>query len=283
MDARSQHNWWLTFSKFQTSREKTWSGVLFKNLTGQITPTIHAVEQHGIAYAISHLDTNVPMEALGRTIHNIYVDAGTVFGGKTYQMVKKQAQQKGMMPIGYNEELIRDIINYYRLYLLSKAVVPISETTKDYILQILIQAQQKGWSIQMVVDKLGATDITRNRARLIARTETNKSANWAAVWGAKKTGYDTNKIWISARDNRTRTLAASGPHEHDKFDHLNMNGVMVAMDEAFQVPKRGGGYEAMMQPGDPKGSAADVCRCRCCVGFKVNRDARGVPIRAGST
>jgi uncharacterized protein with gpF-like domain len=273
MTHKEQHNWWLTFSKFQLSREKTWSAVLFKNLQAQIAPTIAIVKDHGIQSAISNLDMNIPMDKLGATIKNIYIDAGSVFGGKSYQVVKKQGEQKSLMPIGYNEQLINDIIQYYNLYILSKAVVPISETTKEYVLQRLIEAQQNGDSIQDVVDSLENTDITRARARLIARTETNKSANWAAVWGAKKTGYQTNKIWISARDNRTRRIP------RNEFDHLQMNGQTVDMNEPFKVPNRSGGYQDMMQPGDPNGSAADVCRCRCTVGFKVLRDHAGRPLR----
>lgn len=273
MTPKEQHTWWLTFSKFQLSREKTWSAVLFKNLQAQIAPTIAIVKEQGIQSAISNLDTNVPMDKLGATIKHIYIDAGSVFGAKSYQVVKKQGEQKALMPIGYNEQLINDIINYYNLYILSKAVVPISDTTKAYILQRLIEAQQNGDSIQDVVDSLENTDITRARARLIARTESSKASQFAAMWGARKTGYITDKIWISSRDQRTRRLP------RNQFDHLSMNGIKVSMDEPFYVPRRDGGFEKMDHPADVNGSAADIIRCRCTVGFSIKRDSAGRPLR----
>lgn len=289
MSPSSQHQWWLTYSRFAKSREETWQSVVYENLKAQIQPSIDILKENGIQSAISNLDRTVQLEPIARTIKNIYIDAGSVFGAKTYQMVKKQSTErvkqlvfageddsyrsKRLMPIGFNEQMVNDIINHYNLYLLSKAVIPITETTKQFILEKLIQGQQEGLSIQQIVNALADTDITRNRARLITRTETAKSANWAAVWGARKTGYQSNKIWISARDFRTRRIP------RDEFSHLQMNGQEVHLDEAFQVPKRTGGYELMQQPGDVNGSAADTIRCRCVVGFKVLRDHAGRPLR----
>lgn len=300
MTLQAQHKWWLTYSKFQKSREETWQSVIYKNLKAQIQPSIEILKENGIQSAISNLDRTVQLEPIARTVKNIYIDAGSVFGAKTYQMVKKQVfaksmivevvggynedmfqkidreiimEEKRLMPIGFNEQMVNDIINYYNLYLLSKAVIPITETTKQFILEKLIQGQQEGLSIQQIVNLLTDTDITRNRARLIARTETAKSANWAAVWGARKTNYATDKLWISARDQRTRRVP------RDLFGHLQMNGTKVPIDEPFLIPKKEGGYEMLNQPGDVNGSAADTIRCRCVVGFSIKRDSVGRPLR----
>jgi uncharacterized protein with gpF-like domain len=137
----------------------------------------------------------------------------------------------------------------------------------------LIEAQRQGYSIQQIVNQLESDELSRERARLIARTEVGKAANWGAVYGARKTGYVTDKVWISGIDNRTRRIP------RDAFSHLAMNGVTVGIDEAFQVPRKTGGYEEMQQPGDPNGSAGDVCNCRCTVAFKVKRNSQGRPIK----
>lgn len=285
MNAAAQHSWWLTYSNFQKSREQTWQSVIAKNLNDQIQPTIQILKDHGIQTAISQLNS-VPLSPIEKTIKNIYIDAGTVFGGKAYQIVKRQAEpkkqmafagdnyeEKRLMPIGFNDQLVQDIVNYYNLFLLSKAVIPISETTKQFILDQLTEAQQQGLSIQDTVNSLENTDITRNRARLIARTETAKASQFGAMWGARKTNYVTDKVWISAIDMRTRRLP------ENEYSHLAMNGVKVGMNEPFMVPRREGGYERMDHPADPNGSAADIVNCRCSVGFSVKRDSSGRPLR----
>jgi uncharacterized protein with gpF-like domain len=62
------------------------------------------------------------------------------------------------------------------------------------------------------------------------------------------------KEWVSAQDERTRT---SPP---DEFDHIEADGQVVDMNEAFTV-----GGEQMMFPGDPGGSAGNIINCRCAV------------------
>lgn len=202
------------------------------------------------------------MDEIAVIIKNIYIDAGTVFGGKAYQMVKKQAV-KGLMPMGYNQELVNEIIAYFQLTLLNEAVLPITETTRDHVLRILIRSQQEGVSINNIVDQLKNTDLTRSRARMIARTETVKASNYGAVQSVKKLGYDTLKIWISATDLRTRRIP------RDEADHLHANGMKVPMNEPFRIRDKQGGFVNMMQPGDPNGGAENVVNCRCTVGFEI--------------
>ncbi len=119
---------------------------------------------------------------------------------------------------------------------------------------MLAEAAELGWSFNEIVDRLLLPDMTKKRARLIARTETISAANSAAVINAKetasKTGLVLNKIWIAARDKRTR------------MDHREVDGSIVGVDQFFNV----GGY-AMSQPGDrTQGApASEICNCRCCI------------------
>lgn len=255
-------SWYQTFHKFQLSRERTWAPKLNTALNNQIKAVISHINQYGVNSAISNLTAIIPMDEISVIIKNIYIDAGTVFGGKAYQMVKKQ-QVKGLMPIGYNEELINEIIAYFQLRLLNEAVLPITETTRDYVLRILIRSQQEGVSINNIVNELKNTDLTRRRARMIARTETVKASNYGAVQSVKKLGYDTLKIWISATDLRTRRIP------RDEADHLHANGMKVPMNEPFRIRDKNGGFVNMMQPGDPNGGAENVVNCRCTVGFEI--------------
>lgn len=266
MTEQEQKDWWLVFHKFQQSREKTWQPKINSILKSQYKTVADYLKQNDINRTMSQVDFLVRMDAMAKTIQNIYIDAGTVFGGKAYQLVKKAkaAETKQLMPVGYNEELVNEIIQYFQLHLLNEAVLPITEQTKSLILKILTDGQQNGVSINDIVKQLTGSDLSYQRSRTIARTETVKAANYGAMQSVKKLGYDTLKIWISARDNRTRRIP------RDQADHLHANGMKVPMDEPFKIKdKKGLGYVNMMQPGDPAGGAENCVNCRCTVGFEI--------------
>jgi hypothetical protein len=250
------------YSKFRQSRIAFWQPKITAALQG-IADNI--LQQPTLDAAIQQANGIQPMTALSSTIKSMYIDAGRIMGAYAYQDVMKQAkakkqQQKALLPIGYNEQLVNDIIQYYQTNLLTEAVIPITENLRDYILARLIDAQRQGLSLTDVVNAIESNDLTRTRAFLIARTETVKAANYGAKKGAQSTGYAMNKVWVSAQQNRTRRLP------RDKADHLHMNGVEAAMDEPFNVMDETGTIE-MDRPGDSGAPARQVCNCRCVLGF----------------
>lgn len=251
------------YNKFRANRIKYWQPKIQKALQGMAD---HILKQPTIEQAIQAASGIMPMDELAGVIKNMYIDAGRIMGAYAYQDVQKQAKAKrtvkALMPIGYNEQLINDIIAYYQTNLLNEAVFPISQNLRDYILLKLIEAQRQGLSITTVVDAIESIDLTRNRAFLIARTETVKAANYGAKLGALKTGYPMNKVWVAAQQNRTRRIP------RDSADHLHMNGVEVGMDERFSVPDKNG-IVMMDRPGDSGAPAEQVCNCRCVLAFRV--------------
>src|ERR1019366_6721580 len=111
---------------------------------------------------------------------------------------------------------------------------------------------EEGRSINWVVDNLitETQDLTRNRARLIARTETVTAANGAGNFAAKQTGLRYQKEWLATMDSRVRP------------DHANVNGSRVDMEDYFLV-----GDSQMSVPGarvQKNGlptPAGEVCNC----------------------
>lgn len=89
-----------------------------------------------------------------------------------------------------------------------------------------------------------------NRGTVVARTEATGAVNFgemtAAFARAAEEGRAYVKRWLATDDNRTR-------HWHDEADNQ-----VVPLGEPFGV-----GPDAMMYPGDPAGSAANVIQCRC--------------------
>ena len=163
--------------------------------------------------------------------------------------------------MGFSQYIVDQMAIYYGIDFLNMSD-NITQTTKDTIQAVLNQAALEGFGFDEVVRRLQSTELTRFRARLIARTETVGAANAASNIAAIKTGLLYDKIWISARDNRTR------PH------HREVNQNVVGMSETFTV-----GTSQMQFPGDKDGGPNEVCNCRCCVAQIPKRDSSGRLIR----
>ena len=196
-----------------------------------------------------------------KVLRPLYLDAAVVYGAKVIAYLPKR---KARMPIGYSERMQLLVEQYFAVDFLNDSQ-GITETTKEQIRKILLQASREGLGIDDTLKLLEAPELTRYRSRLIARTETVSAANFGASAAANDTGLVLNKVWIAARDNRTR------------IDHASVNGTIVPQKETFIV----GGY-AMLYPGDRGGKdgrmkvpASEICNCRCSVGFIPVTDANG--------
>jgi Phage Mu protein F like protein. len=279
MTATATNDLYSSYKRFVSSRVKHWQPKVYQNLLNMVA---NATDEATIDAAIRNLDHNMlKPSGIMITLESIYKDAGRVYGSKVYQVVRKQAAKiqaraKAFMPIGYNDELVAEILSYFRLHLLNQAVLPITDTMKEYIHESLIAGQQQGLSLQQVADDIEQTGFPKTRSIVITRTETIRAANFGAMQGARKSGFETEKVWIAARDFRTRRIP------RDQFSHINMNGVTIPLDEPFLVPNRNGARDKLMQPGDPHGQAADVIQCRCTVGFNVLTGKDGLPLMPGA-
>lgn len=196
----------------------------------------------------------VTAEPIYRVLLDVYKSASVVWAHQSALQLRSSVN-KSRQPLGFSQRIIDLMKKYFGIDLLNIAQ-GITETTKKWIGEVLAQAAQLGWSFNAIVTKLQALSFTKERSRLIARTEVVSAANAAATINAKetaaKTGLILNKIWIATRDNRTR------------LDHREVDRQVIGIDDNFIV-----GDFRMSQPGDrTKGAgAAEICNCRCTVGF----------------
>lgn len=220
------------------------------------------------------IDTGVvPTKPIAAVLRRIYEEGGMANGLYVRQQVKRQIA-KG---IDDPADRIRWMINeYYRQNLLSQAVAPITATTRKQIEIVMQQANAEGWGADRTARALKGSPITKQRAELIVRTETMRAANAGAMIGAIDMGVVVSKQWISTQDNRTRRIP------RDQYDHLHMMNKTVGFTDEFIVPSTKT-IDAMQYPGDPNGSAGNVCNCRCTVAFVPVRDAMGRPIPISNT
>lgn len=89
-----------------------------------------------------------------------------------------------------------------------------------------------------------------NRAKVIARTETNRAWNAGVLASAQyyepPTGPGWRKVWDTDMDG------------HERPAHMGANGQVRRLSDTFQV-----GGEDLRFPGDPAGMASNVVNCRC--------------------
>lgn len=131
----------------------------------------------------------------------------------------------------------------------------ITNTTLKDIRQIIEAGIASGASEREIARAIEAVAPTKSasRAQTIARTETHASSAYAAQASAGATGLTMRKVWVSARGERTR-------EDHDEAD-----GQTRLLHEPFDI-----GGEALMYPGDPVGSAAQVINCRCVCAYEFD-------------
>jgi uncharacterized protein with gpF-like domain len=228
------------------------------------------LQTQGVRAAQEYAEGVIIVDGIGRTIKNIYQRVGIWSGKKTLAEIRRSVREE-KAGFGVNEEWIEAILAYFRTTLLSKAVLPISETTRKDIFEILNQGIRDGSSIDDMVFKLQRQDLPLNRARTIVRTEIGKAQFFGTELGRRESGYETVERWIAAGDHRTR------------HGHRDMNGKAIATGEKFRVPIYRDnvitGYDMMIGPGDPDASAANIINCRCTKSIRAKRGKDGSPIK----
>lgn len=129
----------------------------------------------------------------------------------------------------------------------------INNTTRNIITRIIRKGREEGDSSAQIAKSIREKSKITNRARAnnIARTEAHTVAQKSLKQAMNTTRIKYEKEWLTAGDSRVR----SG---NKGFNHVNADGERVPQDEYFE---RTG--EPLEYPGDPAGSAGNVCRCRC--------------------
>jgi len=124
----------------------------------------------------------------------------------------------------------------------------VNKTTITVIYEQLLEAQATDMTVEEFTQEIwrDVASFDPWRARLWARTETTKVDNFGTDEGYKETEFVDMKGWLCSM------LPNSRP------EHVDADGDEVNLDEKFLV-----GGELLDYPGDPAGSAGNVCNCLC--------------------
>lgn len=132
-----------------------------------------------------------------------------------------------------------------------------NDTTKKKLRQVLSESIEAGEDLNKrkkaliaAADEMFQNDM-KYRAELIARTESCTTIN-AGSYALYQTENVQRKVWIATLDDRTRDA------------HLLMDGVVVPMNEKFEVPATSQSEGALMDhPADATAPVGQVANCRC--------------------
>lgn len=232
---------------------------VYKALNSQVLSFIRDYKKYGAIYAKNSIGQN---NKIGKVIAQMYryitpLEARIVYGDlkKRYPSNIKRAS------MGVSVQWSEDVKRYLDRYLLSKAVIPISEKTKEIILKVLKEGIDEGWGVERIVRELMENQEIKNRARKIVRTESVRAANIGYMIGAYDSEWEQVKTWVSVNDSRTRRT----------HTHYGVGGEKKGLMQPFS--------NGLMFPGDPNAPAKETINCRCRLTFRIKRDEKGNPIR----
>jgi uncharacterized protein with gpF-like domain len=239
--------------------EKAFYAPIKRAIKQQLSSFTIDLQKYGADVAKANMNSDLWNEDLTPIINKLHTEAGLAKANQTLGELRRLPKvQKKRTSFGYNAEWTTQILEYFAAHLFDKVVLPISDTTKEYIEKIIKQGIDEGWSIQQMTEAIEREDYLDGRVRRILRTESNRAINYGNELAAEKFEYKTQKRWISVHDNRTR-------HAHLAADNQTVNQA-----DTFSV-----GGEQLQFPGDPNGSAANTINCRCFSEVVAMRDDKG--------
>ncbi len=250
--------------------EKRYVPLIRRALNRQVQEIISMIRPDNM-YAVDPMPSR---EGIEKLFVDLYQKVGVAFANDVYSEIKNGTKADPTIP-GFQSEAEK-IKNKWKIFLRNFArteaadrITSITGETRKQALRIIKATIDKG-----VEEGIGALRIAENiekqlnavlipmnywRALRIARTEVIGAANLGSMVGARDTGEEMEKRWISMIDNKTRP------------DHIEMNGRRVGLHDKFDV-----GGVMMDYPGDQTAPPEQVINCRCTVAFKVKKIDYGI-------
>jgi hypothetical protein len=204
----------------------------------------------GVAYASDLVDPKAMAEEFKRRLYPrflwMFAHAGNagmnIAHGKTYTPVEETKGGMFKLFAALKRKLSELVLNSGKY---------IGEETVNQVGAAIAQAQAENWTTQELAQEIAdhMDEHAATRGRLIARTETAKVENWGEIEGYRQTEFVEKKGWLCAFVEDSREA-----HKKADADYAEA----IPLDEAFVVEG-----ENLQYPGDPAGSAGNICNCLC--------------------
>ena len=218
----------------------------YKAIRKQYSEVLDYMSMVGAFRLQGSIENVVNSDAIESMMVNIY-QSSAVFSSNTRNRLLNE--QKGEAEI-WDDIFISDM----RTFVLnneSLTIQKITETTRKKITAVIDEAIALGDGAELTARNIiknltgrEANQITRSRARTIARTEVLKSSAEAQRLGAQSTGLRLEKKWEdSGLEGVRETHIANSSVGWVDYDFVFPNGLSY--------------------PGDPSGEVGEVVNCRC--------------------
>jgi len=226
--------------------------------------------QNSVQDARRYVNNLLFSDGISNTLNQLIREVGVKYARDNYNTLRKEKQ------FGTSEEWVQMIMDYLGTNFYNQGVLQIVQTSRGMMLDILERGNREGWGYYDYARYISETvpGLNQNRADMIARTEVGRAIHAGTFVGADKSPFQKQKMWVAAKDNRTRGNPFKG--QKDKADHWHLDGQTVDFNDKF-VDRRSG--TELEHPHDPQGKAVDVIRCRCTFVIVNKRDANGNLIR----
>ncbi len=205
-------------------------------------------------------------EGLATIYRELYVNVSKFFFTFVYRtlMMEKSLKPKAKKEVA---QATREMRVYLRAEV-PKRVGAIQETSLEKLTRILREGIMGGQDTGKIADQIeGVYDeqFIPNRAEMIAGNEVVQMSNLGSEQGAKATGLELRKYWITQRDTRVRgETNPNGEYRNSEFDHWKADHQSRDLEEPFMVTG-----EEMDFPGDTSmgASLGNVINCRCFLAY----------------
>jgi uncharacterized protein with gpF-like domain len=273
MNAKQQREYWTKVERLRRQLDVKYSALFNEAIKKELTQFVNDINKAGLQGALSLMGAYAWNESIMTIMNKLYKESAVIFGNAVYRAVGVMGQKSDTF--GFNSEWVKEVLNFLVQYGFT-LVSNMTQTTKVKLQEIVAKGIEEGKSIDQITKDILSDETTgysMMRAKRIARTEVMRASNYAAMIGADKHPFEVDKVWISARDKRTRRIPKN------QYDHYDMNGQKVGWADDFTSTGKRGDLVVAGFPGDPTTPAGFSINCRCTVGFEPKRDANGKLIR----
>lgn len=275
-----------THRRLQAKVEKYFIPKITKAIKDQLISFVNAVKSHGYGYAKTNIFTIVRFDGIAQIIKQLYRKAGFIQANNVIGYINRRGRKsfdfkrissgRGGAEFGISlEDLAPVIDSYFEIYLLNKSALPITRTTRKYIIQHLVSEVDSGKDLQQALDDFTNLAITEGReyapkrARMIALTEGTRALSFGGMIGAYMTGVDVDKVWVTCDDERVRDP------NHPMYRHGGWPVPFPHTNLDLQESELLGSFyngENIKFPGDPDASIENTANCRCALYYKKKSD-----------
>ena len=256
-NTRAKRLWQQEFERQMVVLENIFARELRPVLGRQYMNAATLVQQ-GVLDAVDH-SVDLERARLAKIFGRHYKRVATTFGNKTYSIMEDVKSLVAYESKGPKDEFWKSI-NAWTSSQTAQKVRRVQKTTKENIARVIQKGMGEGEDHRGIAKRVRKQSkaVNPHRARTIALTETHSVAVKSMDTAIASTRIEMEREWVSAKDDRTRSRARKDKFEHYLKFPAGPDGEKTSQDGQFI--KTG---QALSFPGDPKGSAGNVVRCRC--------------------